>query len=67
MSIMISNEVVNYNKMLEFTLLGYCLRRSSFKLWVPSATHILNEERRRKYTKSILLTSYSNVFNIAFN
>ena len=29
-SIMISNEVVNQNKMLQFTLLGYCLRRSSF-------------------------------------
>ena len=34
LNIMISNEVVNYNKMLEFTLLGYCLRRSSFKLRV---------------------------------
>ena len=31
---MIANGVVNQNKMLEFTLLGYCLRRSSFKLRV---------------------------------
>ena len=26
--------IIIENKMLEFTLLGYCLRRSSFKMWV---------------------------------
>ena len=25
--------------MLEFTLLGYCLRRSSFKLWIVRGQH----------------------------
>ena len=39
--------------MLEFTLLGYCLCRSSFKMWV-AATHILNEERRNKVNSNIL-------------